>query len=120
MQHWLLSFYNYLFISFYPFFTREGAQPQTLDLNPRSRFRSEFRAPTSFLKKQSQAGELQQMLRPNFPAQVWGCFTLRSYFCRVERCKRWWPWGFGVPPALQRSQVGWQGSKKCCSKSGEL
>lgn len=68
MQHWLLSFYNYLFISFYPLFTRDGAQCKTLGLNPRSRFRSEFRAPTSFLKW-SQVGKLQHILHLSFQAQ---------------------------------------------------
>lgn len=112
MQRWLLSFYNYLFISFYPFFTRDGAQPKTLDLNPTSRFRSEFTAPISFLKKRSQAGELQRMLRLNFQAQVQGFLTLRSYFWQMEQCKWWWPWGFRGASSPAEEPGGVAGVKK--------
>ncbi|RLW04928.1 hypothetical protein DV515_00005713 [Chloebia gouldiae] len=78
----------------------DGAQPKPLDLNPKSRFRSEFRAPISFPKKQSQASELLLGLHLNFAAQVQRCLILRSHMWG----KRWWPWGLGVPPALQSSQ----------------
>lgn len=75
------------------FFTRDGAQPEPLDLNPRSRFRSEFRAPTSFPKKWSQASELPLRLHLNFAAQVQGCSILRSHTWG----KWWWPWGASSP-----------------------
>lgn len=94
------------------FFTRDGAQPKPLDLNPRSRFRSEFRAPALFPKKQSWASELLLRLRLNFAAQAQQCLILRSH--TWGKC--WWPWGLEVPPALQSSQVGWQGSQKCCTQ----
>nr|XP_021146005.1 uncharacterized protein LOC110360151 isoform X2 [Columba livia] len=64
---------------------RDGAQPKTLNLNPRSRFRSEFTAPASFLKNRSQAGEHQHKSLLNVPAQHMDTFVL-------------------VPP---RRQLGW-------------
>lgn len=76
------------------FFTRDGAQPKPLDLNPTSRFRSEFRAPTSLPKKRSQASsELLLRLRLNFAAQLQGCLILRSH----RWGKWWWPRGASSP-----------------------